>query len=126
MHADQHAIKRPRACTCLRAGLAVPQLEDAHTEAGEGVRGSIGGLRVAAGRQEWVQAVVGQPTDCAAHTPPERQDNRAAPAATVVHVGVEGRGLIGSLAFKDSLRCYAALLEGCPLGSSRSTPRRCD
>jgi cation transport ATPase len=80
------------------AGLEPPQLADAFTEAGEGVRGVIDGRRVAAGRQEWVADVIGCSTAAA------QDDSHAASTATVVYVGMEGRGIIGSLAFKDSLR----------------------
>jgi P-type Cu+ transporter len=78
----------------------MPQLADAFTEAGEGVRGSIGGRRVAAGRREWVADVIG----CDATAPAQQDGSHAGSAETVVWVGQEGRGIIGSLAFRDSLR----------------------
>lgn len=81
------------------AGLMPPQLADAFTEAGEGVRGNVDGCRVAVGRREWVTGIVGG-RDTAG-----QDDSHAASAATVVYVGLEGRGIIGSLAFRDSLRC---------------------
>lgn len=82
------------------AGLEPPQLADAFTEAGEGVRGRIGGRRVAAGRREWVAGVIGRDATAAA----QQAGSEAESAATVVWVGQEGRGIIGSLAFRDSLR----------------------
>jgi cation transport ATPase len=44
------------------ADLQVAQLQEAQTEAGDGVRGLLDGRLVAVGRQEWVQRIF-QPHD---------------------------------------------------------------
>lgn len=91
----------------LCTGIAVPALHDAFTEPGAGVRGVLDGQRVAVGQLHWVQAAVG-----GGGASSSRQDGsssrlsfeKASAGQTVVYCGVEGRGVIGALAFADSLR----------------------
>jgi len=59
---------------------------------------------VQVGRREWVEGVVDPAAAADADSGAAQDDRHAASPATVVYVGVEGRGVIGSLAFRDSLR----------------------
>jgi len=106
--AVESCTRHPVADAVLSAaqhqGLPLLQLDGAHTEAGEGVRGFVDGLAVAVGRREWVQGVVSSAQHIAPSAAERMSESSAASSETVVYVGVEGRGIIGSLGFRDSLR----------------------
>ncbi|GIM14916.1 hypothetical protein Vretimale_17775, partial [Volvox reticuliferus] len=74
------------------------------TAAGRGVRAQVDGLWVAVGRREWALEAIGGGA-AAAETlltapPPEA----VAPGATSVWVAAEGRGIVGRIWLRDTLR----------------------
>lgn len=92
--------------TSLIAGIEVPALHEAFTEPGAGVRGTLDGRRVAVGQLHWVQAATaGAHSSGQGSTPAGHSFEDGVAGQTVVYCGVEGQGVIGALAFSDSLRC---------------------
>lgn len=90
----------------MHSGIVVPALQDAFTEPGAGVRGVLDGQRVAVGQLHWVQAAVGGTSSGSQDSSLSHLSFEEASAGqTVVYCGVEGQGVIGALAFADSLRC---------------------
>lgn len=93
-------------------------MAECSSEAGAGATGVIEGRRVAVGQLPWVQRQLGI-TDMHAVASSSGSSGEAPPLGqTRVHVGVEGQGVVGHLAFSDSLRCalrWAHIL-GCSSG----------
>ena len=81
--------------THCSAELVIKPANNSVTEPGEGVCGVVEGEEVFVGRKSWVERNLGSYIlDTQAH----------GNAQTTVWVGVKGRGLIGSMEFKDTLR----------------------
>lgn len=88
----------------LTAGIEVPALHEAFTEPGAGVRGMLDGRRVAVGQLHWVQASVGGALSSQGPSPWGGSFEASLAGQTLVYCGVEGQGVIGALAFSDTLR----------------------
>ncbi|EFJ44076.1 hypothetical protein VOLCADRAFT_95682 [Volvox carteri f. nagariensis] len=108
--ATRHPLADAVLAEARRRGLGTPPMvEAAATAAGRGVRARVDGRWVAVGRREWVlEAVSGGRADAAAAAaeptltapPPEA----AAAGATSVWVALEGRGVVGRIWLRDTLR----------------------
>ncbi|KAK9827103.1 hypothetical protein WJX74_006457 [Apatococcus lobatus] len=83
-----------------RSPAALPAATDSSTEPGQGVRATVGGKVVAVGKLEWVQSQAGSSHSQPMSDAQQWQDQ----GQTVVYVAQSGDGLLGALAFSDSLR----------------------
>ncbi|MFM9135541.1 MAG: heavy metal translocating P-type ATPase [bacterium] len=93
---SEHPIAR-----AIASGLDVEPATDFRNERGLGVRGLVNGVRVAAGRPEWVAEAIGAPEVPAGLR--RRIDEAEASGRTVVAVGWEGM-VRGALVVSDSVR----------------------
>ncbi|KAG2446299.1 hypothetical protein HXX76_000887 [Chlamydomonas incerta] len=106
--ATRHPLADAVLAEARRRGLAAPPAaEAAATVAGRGVRARVDGRWVAVGRQEWaLEAVSGGAASASgadvALTPPPPEASVA--GASSVWVAVEGRGLVGRIWLRDTLR----------------------
>ncbi|EIE25451.1 heavy metal translocatin [Coccomyxa subellipsoidea C-169] len=113
--AAESSARHPLAAAVLAAadaaGVEVPGSRDASTEPGSGVRATVDGARVFVGHREWVEQQLREVSG-SGHTDGHSSDrthshltgDEAEQGMSMVHVAVEGRGLVGSLAFRDTLR----------------------
>ncbi|CAL8460709.1 g240 [Coccomyxa elongata] len=123
--AAESSARHPLAAAVLRAagaaGIEVPGSRDASTVPGSGVRATVDGSRVFVGKREWVEQQLAATTSNHAGSEDRSHSHTAASTraaasrsgdegqegTSMVHVGVEGRGLVGSLSFRDTLRADA-------------------
>ncbi|BDA41935.1 probable copper-transporting ATPase SynA [Coccomyxa sp. Obi] len=123
--AAESSARHPLAAAVLTAadaaGIEVPGSRDASTVPGSGVRATVDGSRVFVGKREWVEQQLAETTsnhvgnEDRLHSHPaastsaaaSRSGDEAQEGTSMVHVGVEGRGLVGSLSFRDTLRADA-------------------
>ena len=90
--------------------LQVPNASDSTSEPGCGVTATVEGSRVAVGRLDWLQQQERIQSSSSASTSTSSSsssEDRHHAGQSVVYVGVEGQGVIGSLGFSDTLRVDA-------------------
>ncbi|KAK9856466.1 hypothetical protein WJX84_001588 [Apatococcus fuscideae] len=89
-----------------RSPAALPAATESTTEPGQGVRATVEGRAVAVGKLAWVLAQAGTPAGSPSQASSNAQQWQEE-GQTVVHVARSGDGLLGALAFSDSLRLDA-------------------
>lgn len=96
--------------------VQVPNATDSTTEPGCGVTATVDGSRVAVGRLDWLQQQERIQSSSSASTSTNSSTSSSSSGSSeesykagqsVVYVGVEGQGVIGSLGFSDTLRLDA-------------------
>jgi len=122
--AVEAATRHPLAEAVLREaegrGLSVPPVLDPRTEPGSGVMAVVQGSLVAVGKREWVEKACGDSiqrpgiqTSSLTRSNDDGGDGSLGSAssseggsssASVVWVGVQGRGVVGALELRDELR----------------------
>lgn len=84
-----------------RSPAALPAATESSTEPGQGVRATVGGKVVAVGKLDWVQSQAGSSHSSVPMSEAQQWQDQG---QTVVYVAQSGDGLLGALAFSDSLR----------------------
>lgn len=92
--------------------VQVPNATDSTTEPGCGVTATVEGSTVAVGRLDWLQQQERIQSSSSASTSSSSSSKSSSDSShqagqSVVYVGLEGQGVVGSLGFSDTLRVDA-------------------